>query len=364
MERIAYGRQSVGAEDIEAVSAVLAGDFLTTGPSVDRFEGALAEVVGAKHVVAFSNGTAALHGAAAAAHLGEGKLAATSALSFVASANCARFTGASATFVDIDPATLNMDTSLVPAGLDALVPVHFAGLPVDLSAIANRPPVVIEDAAHALGAYTPDGPVGNCANSDMVCFSFHPVKPITTAEGGAVATNDDDLAHRLRRFRNHGIERRPEHGGWYYEVVETAMNYRLTDLQAALGLSQLAKLEQFIDRRREIAARYDDEFADLPVTLPPRAPEGYGHGYHLYAVRVDGRRTVYERLHEEGIAVQVHYVPIHHHRTYRDGAPDLPHTDRAYDGLLSLPVFPGLTDEQQTRVIRTFRQVIEETGAG
>ncbi len=327
MSVIPYGRQSVDDDDIAAVIAALRGDCLTQGPVLEAFENAVAERVDARHAVAYANGTAALHGACAAAGLGPGDLAATSPLSFIASANCARYMGADVTFVDIDPHTLNLDVAAVPDGLDALIPVHFTGLPVDLAAVVNRPRIVIEDAAHALGAWTPDGPVGNGAHSDMTCFSFHPVKPVTTGEGGMVTTNDDELAARLRRFRSHGTEKRPEQGGWFYEVNEVGMNYRLTDIQAALGLSQMAKLDRFIARRQELAARYDELLADFPITLPPKAPAGFGHGYHLYAIRVEHRRAVYESLHADGIAVQVHYVPIHHHPVYHDVHASCPNTD-------------------------------------
>jgi UDP-4-amino-4,6-dideoxy-N-acetyl-beta-L-altrosamine transaminase len=357
---IPYGRQTIEDDDIEAVVAVLRGDWLTSGPTIEAFEGAVAEYVGARHAVAFSNGTAALHGCCSAAGLGPGDTVATSALTFVASANCARYVGADVKLVDIDPNTLNLDPGQVPGDIDGLVAVHFAGLPVDLAALPSRPRVLIEDAAQALGAWTPDGPVGNCARSDMTSFSFHPVKPVTTGEGGIVTTNDDTLADRLRRFRNHGIVRVPERGGWYYDVIDEGFNYRITDIQAALGLSQMNKLGRFIERRQELAARYDERLAELPVMTAPRAPEGFGHGYHLYTIRVDQRRAVYELLREHGILTQVHYVPVHHHPrfTYLDGA--LPQTDKAYDGLLTLPLFPTLTDTEQDRVVDTLTLVLRE----
>jgi UDP-4-amino-4,6-dideoxy-N-acetyl-beta-L-altrosamine transaminase len=358
---IPYGRQCVDEDDIAAVAAVLRGDWLTQGPAIEAFESAIAERTGAKHAVAYANGTAALHGATAAAGLGPGDLVGTSSLSFVASANCARFVGADVALVDIDPETLNLDPGAVGSELDALVAVHFAGLPARLDQLAHRPRVVIEDAAHALGALTPDGPVGNCAHSDMTCFSFHPVKPVTTGEGGVVTTNDDELAHRLQRFRNHGIERLPERGGWYYEVVELAYNYRLTDIHAALGLSQLRKLDQFIERRNELARQYDVLLAELDVTLPPRAAEGFRHGYHLYAARVANRREVYDKLRANGVAAQVHYVPIHLHPTYRDLGAQLPHTDAAYAELISLPLFPALTDDDQLRVVAALRDALAGT---
>ena len=356
---IPYGHQSIGDDDLAAVAAVLKSEWLTQGPAVEDFEHELATAVGALHAVAFSNGTAALHGAAAAAGLGPGDLVVTSPLSFVASANCARFVGATAGFVDIDPTTLNLDLTAVPTNAAAVVAVHYAGLPVDLAALSTRPRVVIEDAAHALGATTPDGPVGNCAHSDMCTFSFHPVKTVTTGEGGAVTTNDLGLAERLRRFRNHGIIRKPEQGRWYYEIEELGFNYRLTDLQAALGSSQLAKLDRFVARRRDLAARYRELLTDLPVELPPSPPAGFEHAYHLFPVRVPDRRRVFEALRAAGIGVQVHYVPIYCHPLYADaaGAPgSFPNTDAAYAGLMSLPLFPDLTEPEQDQVFDALRK--------
>ncbi|MCB0964625.1 MAG: DegT/DnrJ/EryC1/StrS family aminotransferase [Acidimicrobiales bacterium] len=353
-----YSRQTIDDDDVAAVGAVLRSDWLTTGPAVEAFEAALVAHTGAAHAVAFANGTAALHAAAAAAGLGPGDRVATSPLSFVASANCARYVGATPIFVDIDPTTLNLDPARVPADVDALVAVHYAGLPVDLGALAHRPRVIIEDAAHAIGARTPDGPVGNCARSDLTCFSFHPVKPMTTAEGGAVTTNDDDLAAALRRFRNHGIVPTPERGPWAYDVVETGFNYRLTDLQAALGTSQLAKLEGFTVARNVAAERYRDLLADAPVQLPPAAPEGWRHAHHLFAVRVADRRAAYDALAAADIGAQVHYVPIHHHTAMAPYGPfDLPAADEAYEHLLSLPLYPGIEPADQERVIAALESV-------
>lgn len=346
---IPYGRQSIDDDDIAAVVDVLRGDWLTQGPHIDEFEEALAASVEARYAVVFANGTAALHAAAAAANLGGGDLVATSALTFVASANCARYVGASVALVDIEEATLNLDPELVPVDADGLVAVHYAGLPLDLTRLPRRPRVVIEDAAHALGATTPDGPVGNCAHSDMCAFSFHPVKAITTGEGGAVTTNSATLADRLRRFRTHGIERRPELGGWYYEVTDMGFNYRLTDLQAALGSSQLKKLPHFVQRRNELAQRYRALLAESGATTPPEPPPGFRHAYHLYPVRVPDRSRVFESMRAAGIGVQVHYVPIYRHPLYEQRR--LPVTEKAYEGLLSLPMYPQLTDGQQDRVV-------------
>lgn len=355
---IPYGRQSLDGDDIAAVVAVLEGDWLTQGPAVPAFEEALAARVGATHAVAFANGTAALHAAAATTGLGPGDHVVTSPLSFVASANCARYVGADVGFVDIRPDTLNLDPAQVPDHADALVAVHFAGLPCDLSTLAHRPRVVIEDAAHALGAETPDGPVGNCALSDACVFSFHAVKAITTGEGGAVTTNDGALADRLRRFRNHGVDRRTDRGGWAYDVAAAGFNFRLTDLQAALGSSQLRKLERFMGRRSDLAARYDDRLAGLPVELPPAAGDGFRHAYHLYPVRVADRGKVYGALRERGIGVQVHYVPIPLHTRFGGSVAAWPASAAAYEVLLSLPLFPGLTDEDQDEVVRCLEAVL------
>ena len=362
---IPYGRQSIDESDVEAVSRVLRGDWLTTGPAVEAFEQAVVEYTGAKHAVAFNSATSALHGACHAAGLGPGDVVHTTPLTFMASASCARYVGARPALIDIDEATWNIDLAQVDASVDALVAVDYAGLPVDLAALAHRPRVVIQDSSHALGALTPDGPVGNCAHSDMTVFSFHPVKPITSAEGGMATTNDDELADRMRRFRSHGIDRKPMANGWEYDVVEVGYNYRLTDVQSALGASQMRRLDSFILRRNEIAARYRDLLADAPLTLPPAAPTGWRHGHHLFAVRVPERATVYRRMREEGIGVQVHYVPIHHHTVSADieiPAGGFPVADAVYDGLLSLPIYAGLTDHEQDTVVATLRRVLAEVG--
>lgn len=357
---IPYSRQSIDDDDIDAVVRVLKGDWLTTGPAVDDFEEALAAKVGTRFAVAFANGTAALHGACAAAGLGTGDRVATSTLSFAASANCALYVGASPVLLDIDRDTLNVDPAALPLGLDAIVAVHFAGLPIDLARLTNRPRIVIEDAAHALGAMTPDGPVGNCARSDMCCFSFHPVKAITTGEGGAVTTNDPTLADRLRSFRTHGIERRPEKGAWYYEIDEVGFNYRLTDIQAALGTSQLAKLDRYVGTRNHLAERYRSRFVNGRVTPPPAAPSGFVHAYHLFAVQVPHRDRVFAELRSRGIGVQVHYVPIHRHPAYerlgfRPSA--FPSAEAVYAGLLSLPLYPDLSPTDQDIVIAAVEEL-------
>lgn len=353
---IPYGRQSIDEDDIAAVVAVMRSDLLTQGPAVEEFEAALVATTGARHAVAFANGTAALHAATAVAGLGPGDVVATSPLSFAASANCARYVGAEVRFVDIDPDTLNLDVSAVPDDIDALVAVHYAGLPIDLTKLPRRPRVVIEDAAHAIGASTPDGPVGNCAHSDMTCFSFHPVKTVTTGEGGAVTTNSADLAVTLRRFRHHGISKCSDEPFWKYDITEIAYNYRLTDLQAALGTSQLRKLEQFVHRRNEIAQVYRDAFGnDGRIELPPAAPAGWRHGHHLFPIMVDERDRVFDELRAAGIGVQLHYVPTYRFSSFAGtGVPaDFPETERAFARMLSLPMFPALTDDEQARVVES-----------
>jgi UDP-4-amino-4,6-dideoxy-N-acetyl-beta-L-altrosamine transaminase len=357
---IPYGRQWVDEDDIAAVTAVLRGDWLTQGPAVEAFEQALCDLTGAAHAVAFANGTAALHAATASADLGPGDRVATSPLSFAASANCARYVGATPVFVDIDPATLNLDLEQV-RGVDAVVAVHFAGLPVDLTALPERPRIVIEDAAHAIGASTPDGPVGNCAHSDMCCFSFHPVKTVTTGEGGAVTTNSGELAERLRRFRHHGIRPTPDDGGWTYDIERLGFNYRLTDIQAALGTSQLGKLERFVDRRNELAQRYRTMLAHTDVETGPAAPARFRHAYHLFVVMVEDRERVYAAMRAAGIGVQVHYVPTYRFGAYTQlgfDAAQYPNTEHAYRRLLSLPMFPALGDDEQDFVVETLLAVV------
>jgi perosamine synthetase len=352
---IPYGRQSIDDDDIAAVVQVLRGDWLTQGPAVERFEAALCATTGAEHAVAFANGTVALHASLWATGIGKGDTVATSPLSFVASASCALWVDAQPAFVDIDPKTLNLDLANI-GRCDALVAVHYAGLPIDLAGLVARPRVVIEDAAHALGAHTPDGPVGNCARSDACVFSFHPVKTVTTGEGGAVTTNSAELADRLRRFRSHGMVQRAEHGGWFYEISELAPNARISDVQCALGASQLTKLERFVSRRNELAGQYQELLTGLDVEPAPTAIAGSRHAYHLYPVRVPRRRAVYDAMRAAGVGVQVHYLPIYRHPLFAPfgiAPSDLPETERAYSGLLSLPMFPTLTDTQQQRVVET-----------
>jgi UDP-4-amino-4,6-dideoxy-N-acetyl-beta-L-altrosamine transaminase len=371
-----YGRQEISTDDIDAVVEALRAELITQGPLIERFEDALAEYVGARHVVAFANGTAALHGAAFAAELGRGDDVITSPLSFAASSNCVLYQGARPTFVDILPSTWNLDVDAAAArveagGVKAVVATSFAGLPVDLDPLApvRDRVTVIEDASHALGGSRNGVKVGGPGAADITTFSFHPVKAITTGEGGAVATEDAELARRLRVFRTHGITKEgtapsPTDGAWYYEMQVLGFNYRITDFQCALGLSQLARLDEAIRARNEIAARYRELLADEPrVALPPAAPSNDVHGYHLFVVRIlagaEARLAVFDALRRAGIGVQVHYIPIYRLPYYRDvlGFPQdtCPAADEYYRGAISLPVFPGLTDSDLGRVVAELR---------
>lgn len=366
-----YGRQQISEEDVQAVAEALRGEMITQGPLVEEFERAFAGYVGAKHAIAFANGTAALHGAATAAGLGPDREMVTTPLSFVASSNCALYTGAAVRFADVDPASWNLDTEAAAAAVSestgAILAVSLTGLPVDLSPLASvrRQVLVIEDACHALGAHRNGVRVGGPGGADMTTFSLHPVKAMTTGEGGVVTTEDDTLAERLRRFRTHGIARNglqpsADEGSWYYEARELGFNYRLTDFQSALGISQLKRLDRWIAERNEIAGWYRDLLAEEPrIALPPAAPDGSLHAYHLFVIRVLAgaaeRRAVFEGLRSAGIGVQVHYIPIYRHPYYRDtlGYPQgaCPNAEGYYAGAISLPMFPGLSRGDVERVV-------------
>jgi perosamine synthetase len=375
---IPYGRQSIDDDDVAAVVEVLRGDWLTQGPAVGAFEQACARACDVPHAVAFSSGTAGLHAAAHVAGLSSGDELLTSAITFAASANCGAYVGATPTFADIDPTTWNVSAQTVSQALTprtrAVVPVHFAGLPAPIaeirSAVGDRV-TIIEDAAHAIGALTPDGPVGSCRHSDMTVFSFHPVKTITCGEGGMVTTRSEDLARRLREFSSHGIVRdrarlERDEGAWYSEQQDLGFNYRLTDIQSALGRSQLAKLERFVTRRNELADRYRSLLSDVgELELAPGAPAGYRHAHHLFVVRHrDGaraRRRLHEGLRERGILAQVHYLPVYRHPYYRrygyaEGL--CPAAEEYYAGCLSLPCFPALTDDEQDLVVMAVRELV------
>lgn len=373
-----YGRQRLDEDDIRAVVEVLRSDYLTTGPKVAEFENAFAAFVGAKEAVAVSSGTAALHAAVYAADIGPGDEVITSPMTFAATANCVVFQGGTPVFADVDPDTLLIDPVQVEEKITlqtkAIIAVDYAGQPCDYDAlrrIADRHGLaLIADACHALGARYKGRLVG--ALADLTAFSFHPVKHITTGEGGMITTNDPELAQRMRNFRNHGIttdhHQRQVKGSWFYEMVDIGFNYRLTDLQCALGLSQLRKLPEWIERRQRIARRYDEAFADMRKFSPLKLRADVTHAYHLYIIQLDlerlqgGRSDVFCALKAEGIGVNVHYVPVHLHPFYRnrfDTKPgDCPVAESAYERLISLPVFPGMTDQDVDDVIRAVNRVI------
>ncbi|MBX3196804.1 MAG: UDP-4-amino-4,6-dideoxy-N-acetyl-beta-L-altrosamine transaminase [Labilithrix sp.] len=387
---IPYGKQSIDDDDVAAVVSQLRSDWLTQGPAVERFERALAEYLRVRHVVAVSSGTAALHLACLAAGLADGDVAVTSPITFVASVNCVRYAGAQPALADVDASTglIAVDAlakrceDLAAAGSPpkAIIPVDFAGQPANLPAVravaARYGAVVIEDAAHSLGATYQDGDTVRKAadghHADMATLSFHPVKHVTTGEGGAITTNDPGLYRRLADLRTHGITKDAvrmsrNDGPWYYEQQSLGFNYRISDIQCALGASQLRKLDGFVARRREIARAYDDVLSRLPLSrvLEPLAtlPDGRS-AHHLYIVRVRRgdrealasvaarRRSLYEALRSRQIAPQVHYIPVHHQPVHRAlGAPALPNADAFYAGCLSIPMFPAMTDEDVTTVI-------------
>jgi len=380
---IPYGRQSISAEDIAAVDAVLRSDFLTQGPAVPAFESAIAQYCGAPHAVAVSSATAALHMACMALDLGAGDWLWTSPNTFVASANCALYCGAQVDFVDIDPQTYNLCALRLAEKLEqakqagrlpkVVVAVHFSGQSCDMAAIWELSQrygfAVIEDASHAIGASYRGEHVGNCSYSHMTVFSFHPVKIITTAEGGLLTTRDPALYERLTRLRSHGITRdaaqmthAPE-GPWYYQQIELGYNYRMTDMQAALGLSQFQRLDDFIAARRKHVARYRELLSGLPVVLPVEAEEG-NSAWHLYVIRVKDqpRRQVFERLRESGIGVNVHYIPVHlqpHYQRMGFKPGDFPESERYYDAAISLPMYATLSPAQQDVVADALRQALQ-----
>ena len=374
---LSYGRQWIGPDDIEAVAEVLRSDYITQGPLIDLFEERIAEYVGAKYAVAFCNGTMALHAACAAAGIGPGDEAVTSPITFLASANCVLYQQGRPVFADIRGDTYNLDPACAEKAITprtkALIPVDFTGQPADLDAFVRlakeRGLVLIEDGAHALGAEYRGRKVGSQA--DMTMFSFHPVKIITTGEGGIITTNNEEYARRLRLFRNHGMTRDPKElqrneGGWYYEMQSLGHNGRMTDLQAALGLSQLKKLPEFLQRRREIAAKYNDAFGGMEgLVIPHQAPDVQS-SWHLYVLRWrrdrfrGNRRMWFDALRAENIGVHVHYIPVYRQPYYRaigyEGV-RCTEAEALYEEMMTLPIFPAMTGEDVEHVIEAVRKV-------
>lgn len=383
---IPYGRQSISDDDIRAVVDVLRSDFLTQGPEVPLFEDALCTMTGGAYGVAVNSGTSALHLACRAVDLGAGDVLWTTPITFAASANCALHCGAGVDFVDIDPRTFNLSVKELTRKLEqaeksgklpkVLIPVHLCGLPCDMEAIGQLAVkygfYVIEDACHAFGGSYRGEPVGNCRHSDITVFSFHPVKSITTGEGGMAVTNDKELAEKMALLRSHGITRDPkkmspaQDAPWYYQQIALGYNYRMSDLQAALGRSQLNRLEDFIRRRHEIASRYDDLLAGQPVK-PQHRPNGHHSSMHLYVIRLQAdtlektHQQVIAELHKEGIGAGLHYIPVHIHPWYQAMGfswGNFPEAECYYREAISLPVFPNLEDGQVDEVVRILRKVL------
>jgi UDP-4-amino-4,6-dideoxy-N-acetyl-beta-L-altrosamine transaminase len=382
---IPYGRQDISQADIDAVVKVLRSDFLTQGPMVPRFEEVIANYCGAQHAVAVNNATSALHIACLALDLGPGDWLWTSPNTFVASANCALHCGAQVDFVDIDSRTYNMSVDCLTAKLEQaekdgrlpkiVIPVHFAGQSCDMPAINALSQrygfKIIEDASHAIGASYCNSKVGACTHSHITVFSFHPVKIITTGEGGMAMTNDEALANRMRRLRTHGItsekalmQLRPDHEIWNYQQIELGFNYRITDIQAALGLSQFTRLDEFVQRRHSIAQRYDDELKTLPLITPWQAPETYS-SYHLYPIRIreseckKTQRNVYDALRQNGVGANLHYIPVHR-QPYFDGlgfkVGEFPEAEKFHRETISLPIFPVLSESNFMLTIETVQK--------
>lgn len=380
---IPYGRQIISEDDIAAVVAVLRSDYLTQGPVVPQFESAVADRVGVRHAVAVNSATSALHIACLALDLGPGDLLWTSPITFVASANCGRYCGAHVDFVDIDPETFNICADALEAKLHAaakigrlpkiIVAVHMCGQSPDMARIATivrgYGVRLIEDASHSIGADYYGAPVGNCAYSDITVFSFHPVKIITTAEGGMALTNNPELAVRMERLRSHGITRDTDmmthapDGPWYYQQLELGWNYRMTEMQAALGLSQMAKLDNFVSRRRALADYYDRALSGVPLHLPARQA-GAASSWHLYVVRLNDasrHRSVFNELRAAGIGVNLHYIPVHLQPYYRElgfALGDFPAAEDYYSRAFSIPLHAGLTVAELDKVVSTISEAV------
>ena len=373
---IPYGKQTIEQDDIQAVVDVLKSDFLTTGPKIAEFEQTVADYVGAKYAVAISNGTSALHAACFAAGIEPGDEVITTPLTFAASANCVLYCGGTPVFADVDPKTYNIDPEDIQRKITdrtkAIIAVHLAGQPCDMDAIHSiareHGLIVIEDGAHALGSVYKGKKVGSM--SDMTTFSFHPVKPITTGEGGMIVTDNEDFYKKMILFRSHGITRDDSmmtrnDGPWFYQQFNLGYNYRITDIQCALGCSQMKKLDRFLARRKEIVARYNEASADCDNIITPYQLSDTESGWHLYIVQVKkcDRRQVFENMREKGIGVNVHYIPVYMHPYYQEHRYENVHCANAeeiYSHIISLPLYPGLTSEQQDYVIDTLKSLCEE----
>lgn len=383
---IPYGRQEITQADIDAVVSVLRADFLTQGPMVPRFEQEMAKYCGATHAVAVNSATSALHLACLALTVGPGDLVWTSAITFVASANCARYCGADVDFIDINPRTYNMSVECLAEKLalaestgrlpKVVIPVHFCGQPCEMEtiyALSQRYGFrIIEDASHAIGGRYQGEIIGNGRYSDITVFSFHPVKIITTGEGGMALTNAPELANRMERLRSHGIVRdaaemtHSPDGSWYYQQIDLGFNYRMTDMQAALGLSQMQRLDGYVGKRHSLASRYGEILKELPVAVPWQHVDSYS-GMHLYVIRLHlhairtSHRVVFERLRGAGIGVNLHYIPVYRQPYYESmgfDSGDFPQAESYYAEAISLPMYPGLTEEQQLQVVRALDEAI------
>ena len=384
---IPYGKQDITQADIDSVVSVLKSSFLTQGPQVPAFENALMKATGAGHALAVNSATSALHIACLALELGEGDILWTTPITFVASANCGLYCGASVDFVDIDPATYNLcpkalEQKLVHAKKEGVLPkvvvaVHLCGQPCDMKAIhalsLQYGFKIIEDASHSIGGRYLEHSIGSCVYSDITVFSFHPVKIVTTAEGGAALTNSKALADKMALYRSHGITRdealmeNASHGGWYYEQIDLGFNYRMTELQAALGVSQMSRLSEFVSARHQLAARYYEKLAGLPITLPYQLANTYS-GLHLYVIRLKlneiskTHKAVFDELREQGIGVNLHYIPVHLQPYYQKMGfkhGDFPNAESYYSNAISLPMFHGMSTEQQNTVIEVLSSVLQ-----
>lgn len=377
---IPYGKQEISQADIDSVIEVLKSDFLTQGPKVSEFETLVAKLCNASYGVAVNSATSALHIACLALNVGENDLVWTSSVTFVASANCARYCGANVDFVDIDPKSYNMSVTALREKLEkadklgklpkVIIPVHLAGQSSEMEEIYNLSLKygfkIIEDASHGIGGSYKGSPIGNCKYSDITIFSFHPVKIITTGEGGMAVTNNLELKNRMDRLRSHGITRfppemtHPPDGAWYYQQLELGFNYRITDFQAALGISQMTRLHEFVTRRHEIANYYNELLSDKMVTIPWQHPDSYS-AFHLYIIRLKldemqySHSQIFERFRSAGILVNLHYIPLYRHPYYEKMGFDkknFPEAEKYYSEAISIPMFPGLTREQQAEIVR------------